>query len=193
MPRVVVDSTPLIALCKIGLAAEVLGGVYGGSNTKGTVGSAAVRVSGGTVGSAEAPASVYGNGLGGNSSVSGNVTVSFDRSTDERRATVWGSVFGGGQNAAYTSSGKTFKVDIRGGDIRQSVFGGGDNATVTGPTDVYVGGNATVWEHVFGGGNKAGVTGNTTVQLGSCTVLKNVYGGGNLGAVGGKTDVIIGE
>lgn len=90
--------------------------------------------------------------------VTGKVTITLDGNT-----TVYGSVFGGGNESKSLN-----------------------DATVT------IKDTSEVKQNVYGGGNKAEVDQNTTVNLqGSAKVVGNVYGGGNEGAVGGNSSVII--
>ena len=92
-------------------------------------------------------------------------------------ATISGSVYGGGNMAAYAGSPA---VKLYGGTIGTDVYGGGLGATaVTGGTSVTVEGGA-VGNDVFGGGSKADVTGNVTVTVSGGTVQNDVYGGGAL-------------
>lgn len=90
--------------------------------------------------------------------VTGKVTITLDGNT-----TVYGSVFGGGNESKSLN-----------------------DATVT------IKDTSEVKQNVYGGGNKAEVDQNTTVNLqGSAKVVGNVYGGGNEGAVGGNSSVTI--
>ena len=155
---------------------EVYSGVYGGSNSSGTVaGPVNVTVSGGTVGTAGInPATsetghVFGSGYGAGTSVTGNVTVTIGDATGSHKDSplIYGNVYGGGFAAPYTSNGKTFQVTGQNGLVKGSIFGGGkgNTAVVTGPTDVLIKGNIEVEGNVFGGGDAAAVTGNTSVKL----------------------------
>ena len=156
---------------------HVHGNIYGGSNVRGNVfGPVTVRVEGGTVGTPgcdDSVGNVFGSGYGVQSSVLGDVQVVIGRA-DARRPHVnnpliHGKVYGGGFNAPYNSTGKTFSVATWNGRIKKSVFGGGF-------------------------GSSAFITGNTHVSvMGSTHVEGNVYGGGNMGKVTGDTRVVIGE
>ena len=92
-------------------------------------------------------------------------------------ATVSGSVYGGGNMAAYTG---TPAVKIYGGTVNTNVYGGGLGATaVTGGTSVTMEGG-TVDNDVYGGGSQADVTGSVAVTIAGGTVTHDVYGGGAL-------------
>ena len=151
----------------------VIGGVYGGSNQLGTVdGPVSVSIEGGTVGESGQGAEVghvFGSGYGSGTSVSGNVQVTIGKSGDSHSDSplLWGNVYGGGHNAAYTSTSKTFQVLGQNGLLKGSIFGGGkgNTATITGPTDVLLKGHIQVDGNVYGGGAAATVSGNTSVRL----------------------------
>ena len=156
---------------------HVHGSIYGGSNMRGIVkGPVTVRIEGGTVGTPgcdDSVGNVFGSGYGVQSSVLDDVQVIIGR-PDARRPHVnnpliHGEVYGGGFDAPYNSTGKTFSVTTWNGRIKKSVFGGGF-------------------------GSSAFITGNTHVSvMGSTHVEGNVYGGGNMGMVTGDTRVVIGE
>ena len=157
----------------------VLGGVYGGSNASGTVtGPINVQVTGGTVGESgqtEDNGNVFGCGYGIGTTVSGNVVVVIGDSTARTphvdNPIIWGYVFGGGHEANYTSTGKTFKVLGYNGLVKQSVFGGGKGVLgqtkgkITGDTYVWLKGSIHVEGSVYGGGLAGEVDGSTSVKL----------------------------
>ena len=92
-------------------------------------------------------------------------------------ATVSGSVYGGGNMAAYAGSPA---VKIYSGTVNTNVYGGGLGATaVTGGTSVTMEGG-TVDNDVYGGGSQADVTGSVAVTIAGGTVTHDVYGGGAL-------------
>ena len=98
-------------------------------------------------------------------------------STLSGSATVSGSVYGGGNMAAYTG---TPAVKIYGGTVNTNVYGGGLGATaVTGGTSVTMEGGK-VDNDVYGGGSQANVTGSVAVTIAGGTVTNDVYGGGAL-------------
>ena len=154
---------------------EVIDGVYGGSNSDGDVGNVTVKVEGGTVGTNTVdPATsetghVFGSGYGDQTAVTGNVSVIIGAATSSHSDSplIWGNVYGGGHNAAYTSSGHTFKVIGQNGKVMGNIYGSGKgtSATVTGYTDVLLRGHINVVGSVFGGGQQAQVTGTTNVRI----------------------------
>lgn len=154
----------------------VVGGVYGGSNASGTVaGPVSVNILGGTVGASSINPTnsetghVFGSGYGSGTSISGNVTVTIGAtgSSHSNSPLIYGNVYGGGHNAAYTSNNNTFWVKGYNGLVKGSIFGGGKgtSAIVTGDTDVQLQGYISVEGNVFGGGDAATVTGNTKVTI----------------------------
>ena len=113
--------------------------------------------------------------------------------------TVNHSVYGGGNQAAYTPVGVTDypAVNIINGTINENVFGGGLGLTaiVTGNPHVTIGDNAeghtvAIKKSVYGGGEQAGVTGNTYIVMNSGTIGtpkdgETVYGGATYGNIYG--------
>ena len=98
-------------------------------------------------------------------------------STLSGSATVSGSVYGGGNMAAYAGSPA---VKIYGGTVNTNVYGGGLGETaVTGGTSVTLEGGK-VDNDVYGGGSQADVTGSVAVTVTGGTVTHDVYGGGAL-------------
>ena len=117
----------------------VMTGIYGGCNTSGTVsGNTLVELIGGTVGSANSRAGIFGGGYGQNTAVSGNVHVIFgDDSNEENEYPIlYGDLYGGSAfGNVNTDNTNTTTVDILNGII---------TGTGTGSNFVY--GN------IFGGG-----------------------------------------
>ena len=131
--------------------------------------------------------------------------------------TVNHSVYGGGNQAAYTPTESTSNypaVNIINGTITENVFGGGlgTTATATSNPHVTIGDNveghvATILKSVYGGGSEASVDGNTNIVVNSGTigtegqggpVYGNIYGGGygssanvRIGLVTGNTNVTV--
>ena len=112
----------------------VLGAVYGGCNTSGTVGgTSTVTVTGGTLGTAfaSAPASMdaipnvlFGGGKGANTSVSGTTTLNVGTksgSTYTGTANIYGNVYGGSENGTIGD----VDVNLYANKIYGNVFGGG--------------------------------------------------------------------
>ena len=93
-------------------------------------------------------------------------------------ATISGSVYGGGKDAAYTGD---LEVKLYGGTIGGNLYGGGLGATaiVTGSTSVTMEGG-TIGNDLYGGGSQADVTGNVSVSIAGGKVTNDVYGGGAL-------------
>ena len=150
----------------------VLGGIYGGCNLKGTVtGYSEVSVYGGTIGSqdlldAGTVAQVFGGGLGENTKVNGNVTVTISRASGEA-PTIYGDVYGGSAlGQVNTGSSDTTTVNILDGTLMTK-------STISGGFTTYTGGN------VFGGGlgvnndpanaDKGKVNGKVIVNIGAGT------------------------
>lgn len=175
--------------------------VYGGANDADVTGNITLNITGGRI---------TGGLFGGNNTghtVNGNITVNieWDSNNGANDSKYLNDVFGGGNNAPYTSSGNYPAVNIKNGTVSGNVFGGGkgSRATVTAKPTVTIGDGvsghvATVLGNVFGGGDAANVTGNTTILLTSGTIgngtigdgtLGNVYGGGNQADVSGSTSV----
>ena len=117
----------------------VMTGIYGGCNTSGTVsGNTHVELVGGTIGSANSRAGIFGGGYGQNTAVSGNVHVIFGDDTNEANQypILYGDLYGGSAlGNVNTDNTNTTTVDILNGII-----------TGTGSGSSYVYGN------IFGGG-----------------------------------------
>ena len=98
--------------------------------------------------------------------------------TYDGTATISGSVYGGGNVAAYTGNSS---VTLYGGTVNTNVYGGGlgSTAIVTGNTTVTMEGGR-VRNDVYGGGSQADVTGSVAVSISGGTVTHDVYGGGAL-------------
>lgn len=178
-----------------------LDAIYGGCNVKGIVkGNAIVSITGGTLGAAavgapgdpgyvaEVRANAYGGGLGENTKVKGNVTVTVDNATGD----IYGDVYGGSAKGLVNCNeagngvnvGSTTAVTLTSGTVHGNLYGGGhgpagnENADVYGHITVTVeGGMATT---VFGCNNLSGTPkNNVTVNVTNGTVT-NVCGGGNV-------------
>lgn len=189
----------------------VLGGVYGGCNLNGYVETdSEVKIYGGVIGSQArlddgTVAQVFGGGLGENTKVNGNVTVTISRASGDNppaAPTIYGDVYGGSalgevNNNDYNVSTPTTNttVNIYDGLLKTKRTQTGTNAAGQ-PIYVYTGGN------VFGGGlgRKTGtpipakVYGPVTVNIGngtpsneedgenftgSATIEGNIYGCNN--------------
>ena len=157
---------------------EGIGDVYGGANKANVNGNITLHIEGGNI------KRVFGgNNSSGN--ISGTITVDVDWDTSLACRTYYlGSVFGGGNLAAYTSPAGSYPlVNIKNGTVSGNVFGAGmgdeidaTKGIVTGNPIVNIIGGTVVGD-VYGGGSYADVNGNTTINLVSGAV-GNVYGGG---------------
>ena len=121
---------------------NVTTGIYGGSNSSGTITNAtSVNVVGGTVNK------VFGGGKGENTAVNGNVTVTIGNTTGG--PTVNGNVYGGSeQGIVNDASSDLTQVNILNGNINADVYGGGQG--------------------IAGESVKGRVNGKVEVNIGSC-------------------------
>ena len=146
---------------------------------------------------------IYGGGLGDGehaADVYGPVTVTMEKGSSTN--TVVNNVFG--CNNVLGTPKNTVTVNINGGTVNHSVYGGGNQAAYT-PTESSINypvvniNNGTVTENVFGGGLglTATVTANPHITIGdnveghTATILKSVYGGGSLASVDGSTNIVV--
>lgn len=128
----------------------VLGGIYGGCNTNGDVtGNVTVYITGGTIGAVGAgnEAYIHGGGYGQNTTVAGNVAVTFGNINAEQGEypRLYGELYGGSAlGSVNTNANNNTTVNIYNGTIEGSVFGGGLGeagvaATVNGKVQVNIG------------------------------------------------------
>ena len=142
---------------------------------------------------------ISGNVYGGNNtngSPKGTITVLVDGPVDagEKAATPLNlkDVFGGGKNAATTSTGAP-QVTIQGCEtVIARVFGGGDAAPAPATNVTIWGGHIT---SAFAGGNgevtAADIVGNVNITI-KGGAITNVFGGSNTaGNIGGAVNVIV--
>jgi len=150
---------------------------------------------------------IYGGGLGDANhaaDVYGPVTVTMEKGSTT--STVVENVFG--CNNVLGTPKDTVAVIINGGTVNHSVYGGGNNAAYTPTVElaenakiypaVYVI-NGTIEENVFGGGlgETATVTGNPHITIGDnkeghvVAIKKSVYGGGSEATVDGNTNIVV--
>ena len=157
----------------------VLGGIYGGCNTDGDVtGDVTVALSGGTIGSTDTRANIHGGGYGHNTSVKGNVTVTFGAESAQHNdyPKLYGDLYGGSAlGTVNTNNSNTTTVNVLNGTITSvgegvenygNVFGGGLGnasypATVNGVVRVNIGntsgGQASIARcNVYGCNNQNG-------------------------------------
>ena len=174
-----------------GGANEGIGDVYGGANqadigTAQNASNISLSITGGKIGRV-----FGGNNTSGTIYGTIQVDVEWATGTDACGVNSLGSVFGGGNQAAYsapTGSTNYPVVNIKNGTITNNVFGGGlgSTAVVTGNPQVTIGYAtaayaAVIQGDVYGGGDAASVTGTPMVRVinKSNTSIANVYGGGN--------------
>lgn len=165
------------------------GGVYGGCNTKGSVGGKiTVEVTGGTIGADGNPSSVFGGGYGGyddnthpGTSTNGDVEVTINGGT------INGDVYGGSaKGSVNNASGDQTKVTLTSGTIHGDLYGGGlgdatHAAAVNGAVHVIVNGGTVA--NVFGCNNVNGAPQDTVgVAINNGNITNDVYGGGNFAA-----------
>lgn len=171
-------------------------GLYGGSNTTGTISNdVKMVINGGQVGSSSTNANIHGGGYGSSTIVTGNVDITMGKSGQTTPGvTVYGDVYGGSAlgsvNGTSTSTTKHTNVTLNAGTINGSLYGGAlGNATtqanVYAPVAVTVNGGK-VTGAVFGCNNENGtpkssvtVTINGTDAATQGYALNEVYGGGN--------------
>ena len=148
--------------------------VYGGSNTKGSIGgNIIVNVNEqAKSGQALCPVNVSDLYGGGNLAASKAGQITIGKCTNITR------VFGGANQANVTGP---INLSIVDGNIG-TVFGGNNNSgTVTGAITVTVNWNGTENRslgNVYGGGNLAEYTGSPTVNIINCTTTGSIFGGG---------------
>ena len=135
--------------------------IYGGSNTLGDVSTTNVDITSGTV------QNVYGGNNEGGTCGATDVNVT-------GTATVNGSIYGGGNQVATTTT--TVTLNSATGTI-PNVYGGGNSASVTTSNVTNNGVNVT---NIFGGSNSSGTVTTANVTQNSGTVT-NIYGGNNAG------------
>lgn len=183
-------------------------GLYGGSNTTGTINySVEMHINGGQVGTSSAPANIHGGGYGQPTRVSQNVDITLGAAGQtEPGVTVYGDVYGGSAlgyvNGTTATTTYHTNVTLNKGTINGSLYGGGlgaagTAANVYGPVAVKVYGGSVNKTDANGANGSGGVYGANNVNGApqrSVTVdiygtdpapaadayaLFSVYGGGN--------------
>lgn len=180
---------------------KVEGGVYGGSNAKGSFSDGTtLQINGGQVGTPSAPANIHGGGYGKDTKVDGNVTLTLGSNTTDPGVTVYGDVYGGSALGTVNdaNSDKT-EVTLNCGTINGSLYGGGlgnatEEANVNGAVTVTVNGGSVKKTSIEGSGGVYGANNINGEPKNSVTVVINgtapapsneeyalyaVYGGGN--------------
>ena len=105
---------------------KVTQGIYGGCNASGSVGAAVVSLIGGTVGSANARADVFGGGYGASTTTTGNVTVNVGNLTGSSNPVIYGDIYGGSALGSVNDEGSDLtSVNIYSGNINGDIYGGG--------------------------------------------------------------------
>ena len=135
--------------------------LYGGSNTLGNVSTTNVDITSGTV------QNIYGGNNEGGTCGTTDVNIT-------GTATVNGSVYGGGNQVATTTT--TVTLNSVTGTI-PNVYGGGNSASV-GTSNVTNNGVNVI--NIFGGSNSSGTVTTANINYNSGTST-NVYGGNNAG------------
>ena len=181
------------------------GGLYGGSNSWGTINdNVTMNINGGQVGTSSKPANIHGGGYGQPTRVSGNVEITLGTTTQTTPGvTVYGDVYGGSalgyvNGTAATNTYHTY-VTMNKGTINGSLYGGGlgdgsNAANVYGPVAVKVYGgtvnttSASGSGAVYGCNNLNGapqravtvdIYGTDPAPSADTYALDAVYGGGN--------------
>lgn len=152
-------------------------GLYGGSNTTGTIsGNVTIQINGGQVGTSSKPANIHGGGYGQSTIVTGNVNLTLGTSDQTSEGvTVWGDVYGGSalgkvnctvnnNNYQYTNNTET-NVTLYKGTINGSLYGGAL-------------GGSNVGTHVYGP-VKVKVYGGSVKKVGDNDGSGGVYGANN--------------
>lgn len=194
-------------------------GLYGGSNTTGTINyNVEMHINGGQVGTSSSPANVHGGGYGQSTIVTRNVdiTLGVDNGdgTYSGNATIYGDVYGGSalgkvNGTAATTTYHT-NVTLNKGTIYGSLYGGalGNNntaANVYGPVTVTVNGGSVKKTSQDGSGSVYGCNNVNGAPQRSVAVVINgtdpapsddefalyaVYGGGNQADYGYATPTV---
>ena len=169
-------------------------GVYGGSNTRGTISNdVTIQVDGGTVGDGTEGDGIFGGGYGTNTAVNGNVSLTLGASTSATDSvTVFGNVYGGSAlGDVNDNDNDNTTVTMNKALINGNLFGGalGNGADVTGRITVNVNGGR-INGNVFGGGDAAPYSpgGNYPVVNMTGGKVTNVFGGGK-----GSTAIVTGN
>ena len=181
------------------------GGLYGGSNSWGTINdNVTMNINGGQVGTSSKPANIHGGGYGAATRVSQNVDITLGTTGQTTPGiTVYGDVYGGSalgyvNGETATNTYHTY-VTMNKGTINGSLYGGGlgdgsNAANVYGPVRVTVNGGSVNTTSADGSGAVYGCNNiNGTPQRAVAVVINGtdpasgegtyaldaVYGGGN--------------
>ena len=140
-------------------------GVYGGCDQSGAIeGYTRVELTGGTLGTANSKAGVFGGGFGQNTEVKGDVTVNFGNDSDEENTNLilYGDLYGG------SALGKVNTYDMNTPGTNTNTYVNVRNGTITGIGSIE--NNTFEYGGVYGGGlgQRAGT--------GTSDILADVYG-----------------
>lgn len=138
--------------------ANIIGNIYGGSNSTGLVTSPAINISGYVT-------NVYGGGKGS------STTTNTPSVTIKSGGHVTGSVYGGGEEGI--THGTTVILDD--GSIVNDAFAGGNKVGVNG-TVAIIASTGSKANNIYGGSNNSGTMDKPTVTIKGDA--ENVYGGG---------------
>ena len=130
-----------------------IGGLYGGSNSWGTINdNVTMQINGGQVGTSSKNANIHGGGYGSSTAVNGNVEVNVGSNDGSGNtsgdAVIYGDVYGGSADGSVNdaTSDHTY-VTLNAGTIYGSLYGGGlgitnTNCNVNGAVQVVVNGGS---------------------------------------------------
>ncbi len=189
------------------------GGLYGGSNSWGTINdNVTMNINGGQVGTSSKPANIHGGGYGQSTAVSGNVDITLGTTTQATPGvTVYGDVYGGSALGTVNDAATDYThVTMNKGVINGSLYGGGlgaagTAANVYGPVQVKVYGGTINTTSVDGSGAVYGcnniygapqrtvtvdIYGTDPAPSANTYALDAVYGGGNRASYAAGTPTV---
>ena len=168
--------------------ASRIGGLYGGSNSWGTINdNVTMQIDGGQIGTSSKNANIHGGGYGSATRVSQNVEITLGTTTQTTPGvTVYGDVYGGSalgyvNGTSATGTYHTY-VTLNKGTINGSLYGGGlgDGSTaanVYGPVQVKVFGGSVNKTDANGANGSGGVYGANNVNgAPQRSVTVDIYG-----------------
>lgn len=161
------------------------GGLYGGSNSWGTINNnVTMQINGGQVGTSSKSANIHGGGYGQNTTVSGNVDITLGADGQTTGGvTVYGDVYGGSALGTVNSDANDHTyVTMYKGTINGSLYGGGLGsaslaANVNGPVKVEVHGGSVKTTDGTGENGSGGVYGANNINgAPQSSVTVDIYG-----------------
>ena len=161
------------------------GGLYGGSNSWGTINNnVTMQINGGQVGTSSKSANIHGGGYGQNTTVSGNVDITLGADGQTTGGvTVYGDVYGGSALGTVNSDANDHTyVTMYKGTINGSLYGGGLGsaslaANVNGPVKVEVHGGSVKTTDGTGENGSGGVYGANNINgAPQRSVTVDIYG-----------------